>query len=1368
MKKTKKLLSLLTALAMTASAFAAMVIPASAEPDDPAEPTWQIGSNGSGEGDFAYETYQGKDNVLHVKGINIYAETEEISEGTVNINTDVYLEAKRSFRIVLQSGTGYSYDTATAFAQIANSATGSVYVGGNIGTADTTDSTEVYAPTKWGWYNIDINIDYSKKEQDDFVTVSMKDADGTAVGTTVNVPTYEGVDKTLKAIRLVSTANEPYFANFKVKPGTILAPVATPEPKPTLDPDQAISYEQNFDSMTSTDDLKTAGWTTSGDCTATLETDSNGGKYLKIAHIQGKNSRGNDAKFCNLPGGTSYAMEFDLSLDSNTDQNSEFTVLGSDYKNMSGSTGYNDGIASGYIIDMSAGNSETWTLNKGRGGKTVTVPRGEFCHYKVLTKNATAFLTIEKSDGTKILDNEPLPIDGAGGLAGLYWRSGRSASALQIDNIKVRNVEDDELPAEDYYTATINTTRYAIVKTSDNQTYYADVNGVVNIYLLKAGTTFDYTISKSQYKDQTGTVTITDGDFVDSKPLESQATSEGEDVIYFESDFGNAAGTFGMATSDRAGSMALGTIDVPALATFSMDFTVSAEEEAHITWVLKNAGGNILVGLQGTADGLFAFTGWSGNAAFNQSDDVGKYTTGVKIADSYVGTSKISFVFDSNNKTITAKCGDVSESLALTEDASNIASMVAGKFRTKASMTIDNVMVSKPDPNYVNIVGDTSFAKIKGKTVTRQYTVSPAVIVPDEVFTWSMEPATVEGVTLNQETGELSVTDAAPANTKITLTATSTTTPEKNGSLENITIADFQEFTLKADGPKSYNNEKGSKGQYIITSAADTCGDEVKDEMPAPVWTSSNAEVATIDAATGELTVVGKGQTTVTATVTNDTKVSKVEIPVTVDNYYITKDVAADTASMDIDVSDLYKSDSITGYLVTTSKDGKLVKQEEATGKAVTTNKAAEAGTLIKATYNNAGTLSAVETSAVAVDDVIPESTQTVKYFAWDSLSGMKPLNITSTTVGQDGHITADTTGADKVEVAPIFETKMNVENLVPADRYNVTVTASNGQRTDVYVNDQMMFNNINQGSDNWTIGRIIAASTDYVAEDVVIGEGYATFKYMDDKSGGTTITNVKFVKAPSIVTRAKRIYVIGDSLVAKYYGDAPEGKESLVRTGWGDVLQNYVADGIKVTNLGNSGAWATGMIGDAFTNVVCSAQEGDIVVWESGYNDSNHGGAAPMKEAMTTAAETCKEMGVDIYFVTPNASSHDYGSSVHLASDVCSLAEELEVNLIDLSALSYKFLSEKYGEVISGDSLTDEQKAANAALHAKLQEIYNNTGDTLHSSYNAANCWAAIVAQGLPADVTNTTYKYTFNDGEGDLATGDITVGVGLMPTLE
>jgi len=477
-----------------------------------------------------------------------------------------------------------------------------------------------------------------------------------------------------------------------------------------------------------------------------------------------------------------------------------------------------------------------------------------------------------------------------------------------------------------------------------------------------------------------------------------------------------------------------------------------------------------------------------------------------------------------------------------------------------------------------------------------------------------------------------------------------------------------------------------------------------------------------------------------------------------------------------VDTTKIVSGDNIKKYLVTTATaDGTLVKQTQVDAAdvvAARVTKTAENGVKIIATYENGLLKGIVQADVEKGTEITDENTATTKVFYWTSLAEMKPITLT-TEATESKSITVDTTGAAKVEVAPIYETSMNTLVAIPSDSYNVTITANNGRRTDVYVNDQMMFNNINQGSDNWTIGRNVAESTDYTVHDIVVTQGYAKFNYRDDQSSGTTITNVKFSKSPSIVTRTKKVYVIGDSLVANYYGTAPEGKEGLVRTGWGQVLQNYIS-GAEVVNLGNSGAWATGMKADAFTNVLGSAQPGDIMVLESGYNDKVHSNEADMKAAVTDMLTTANDMGLTTFLVTPNASYHDYEEDVIYSAAIRTVAEEVtSTNLIDLAKKSYAFLNDKYGALDNAARryvlVGDKDNAGiynNAVWNEDNSKISGDKG--LHSTNNAANCWAAIIAQGLydneaTRNVVDTNYKYTFNDG-----TNDISVGVSTSTTTD
>ena len=1127
--------------------------------------------------------------------------------------------------------------------------------------------------------------------------------------------------------------------------------------------DSDVYFEQNYDAADASVD-----WVSPNMQSAiTLVDDGNGGKMVDTTHIASANSRGQYLLFGDLAAGSKYVVEFDMAFAASDSQGSQFAVLGSDYAYKEKNANY--GCESGYILKMDApANAASWAITN----STKTIPTGieNMYHYKVVVNGTTAYLTVTKGSET-VVDNEIMPVNGAGGIKGLYYVSGRYTAHMQIDNIKLRKPTDSEIPDVTYYTATINTTRYATMVTDDN-TYYADATGKIEIPLLTSGTEINYTLKKVGYNDVTGTISIDSDNVTQDKPL----ALKDSDVLFMESDFGNKDGAYISASGSRGDSISLGSENLSDLTNISVDMNFagfgSYLSGSQKVWYIDTDGGK-LVGLQFSANGLYAWTGWTGSAGMNVYDDTGKYTNGALLSsDLPSGDFTVNFVVDKNSKAITVSYNDTSVSLPYTINATAVTGLGTGLYRYLGELQTKEIKATTPNRDYLAINGVSGVAKVSGKTITREYQKSETVINDGETFTWALsrkDGKAMTGITI--ENGVLSVADTAEPG-KITITCTGSSSASKTAS-KDVVIGDFQSLSLKADGPQAYTSTDNEKGKYVLTSAVDSFGDEVLSLLSDVKWTSSNTDVATITEA-GELTVVGSGSTTVTATVTNGTAVSKITIPVTVDTYYINADATGDSTV--VDTTKIVSGDNIKKYLVTTATaDGTLVKQTQVDAAdvvAARVTKTAENGVKIIATYENGLLKGIVQADVEKGTEITAENTTTTKVFYWTSLAEMNPIALTTEAAGSKT-ITVDTTGAAKVEIAPIFETSRNTLLAVPSDSYNVTITANNGRRTDVYVNDQMMFNNINQGSDNWTIGRNVAESTDYTVHDIVVTQGYAKFNYRDDQSSGTTITNVKFSKSPSIVTRTKKVYVIGDSLVANYYGTAPEGKEGLVRTGWGQVLQNYIS-GAEVVNLGNSGAWATGMKADAFTNVLGSAQPGDIMVLESGYNDKVHSNEADMKAAVTDMLTTANDMGLTTFLVTPNASYHDYEEDVIYSAAIRTVAEEVtSTNLIDLAKKSYAFLNDKYGALDNAARryvlVGDKDNAGiynNAVWNEDNSEISGDKG--LHSTNNAANCWAAIIAQGLydneaTRNVVDTNYKYTFNDG-----TNDISVGVSTSTTTD
>ena len=777
--------------------------------------------------------------------------------------------------------------------------------------------------------------------------------------------------------------------------------------------DSDVYFEQNYDAADASVD-----WVSPNMQSAiTLVDDGNGGKMVDTTHIASANSRGQYLLFGDLAAGSKYVVEFDMAFAASDSQGSQFAVLGSDYAYKEKNANY--GCESGYILKMDApANAASWAITN----STKTIPTGieNMYHYKVVVNGTTAYLTVTKGSET-VVDNEIMPVNGAGGIKGLYYVSGRYTAHMQIDNIKLRKPTDSEIPDTTYYTATINTTRYATMVTDDN-TYYADATGKIEIPLLTSGTEINYTLKKVGYNDVTGTISIDSDNVTQDKPL----ALKDSDVLFMESDFGNKDGAYISASGSRGDSISLGSENLSDLTNISVDMNFagfgSYLSGSQKVWYIDTDGGK-LVGLQFSANGLYAWTGWTGSAGMNVYDDTGKYTNGALLSnDLPSGDFTVNFVVDKNSKAITVSYNDTSVSLPYTINATAVTGLGTGLYRYLGELQTKEIKATTPNRDYLAINGVSGVAKVSGKIITREYQKSEPVINDGETFTWALsrkDGKAMTGITI--ENGVLSVADTAEPG-KITITCTGSSSASKTAS-KDVVIGDFQSLSLKADGPQAYTSTDNEKGKYVLTSAVDSFGDEVLSLLSDVKWTSSNTDVATITEA-GELTVVGSGSTTVTATVTNGTAVSKITIPVTVDTYYINADATGDSTV--VDTTKIVSGDNIKKYLVTTATaDGTLVKQTQVDAAdvvAARVTKTAENGVKIIATYENGLLKGIVQADVEKGTEITDENTATTKVFYWTSLAEMKPITLT-TEATESKSITVDTTGAAKVEVAHIYET---------------------------------------------------------------------------------------------------------------------------------------------------------------------------------------------------------------------------------------------------------------------------------------------------------------------------------------------------------
>lgn len=423
---------------------------------------------------------------------------------------------------------------------------------------------------------------------------------------------------------------------------------------------------------------------------------------------------------------------------------------------------------------------------------------------------------------------------------------------------------------------------------------------------------------------------------------------------------------------------------------------------------------------------------------------------------------------------------------------------------------------------------------------------------------------------------------------------------------------------------------------------------------------------------------------------------------------------------------------------------------------------------------------------------------------------------VAQTTVDAADSVTVDSTGADKVEIAPVYEYD-NVGNIARgydlgsafADAaYNFEFTKTTTERSDILVNGLVVGNNVCQDAPGRTM-----TDTDrtYKINDIKVDGGSIVASAVDCVSGhdatAFSFGYIKAVKAPSIVNRVPKVWVTGDSLVATYYG-TPSEYIGTSRSGWGQMLENFITDDYEVINLGNSGATTQSLYDTVYPTLLTQAQEGDLVVFESGYNDQGKTTPEAMKALVVEMAEGIKATGADLVYVTPNASRHDLKESVKYAGNLIAGAEASDTPYIDLSKLSYKFHYSMYGTttaesdaVLIGANYNEDGTLADASVTnisagedfdmymadrifvwtgfdgegAMCPVNYTTTMDTetvgnsygldvgdpndggLHSSYLGAMKYAEIVAQGLADlgfDGIDKTFTWSTEDSLGNTIT--------------
>lgn len=710
---------------------------------------------------------------------------------------------------------------------------------------------------------------------------------------------------------------------------------------------------------------------------------------------------------------------------------------------------------------------------------------------------------------------------------------------------------------------------------------------------------------------------------------------------------------------------------------------------------------------------------------------------------------------------------------------------------------LTNVKITDSDIVPVEINGDSFISKIYGAEATKQYTASIFAQEEGETFSWSCAPVGNEQAVLAENSTEA----AAVLNPTKTGTAKAVTAVYADGRLESVSTQDINVEAGKAvtiNAPEGATvmlwnslNEMEPMAEAAVASAIEqptnppteptnppTEPTNPPTEPTAPPTEPTNPPES--DIYIDEDGILHVPYTT-TATAVEIRYSSNLD-----ESKYATKIVEirdyANIKSFDINGPAAIATGETGTYSVSNITDeyGDVVEMapkysiqsgseyasiDPSTGVLTTT---ASGKVTIAVTVGNPGkelTLTKDVTVAnfyyvnkeVSGDSIVVDASSLANYTAdteyYVTTAADGEIISQETTKAIDGKITVNTEGATAVEVSPVYSytngVSLPLEIPMPDGFYDFTFTKSSGDRADIFVNGNMVGQNVDQ----YGRGRSTSGST-YSVSDVKVSGGSAVVT-MD----ASAMASVTAKKAPSIVERKQHVYILGDSLVSNYYGTfADEDEDGIpvpgdAQTGWGQVMDKFIKDSVNVTNLAESGNYTQGLYDTTFHSVIANSEPGDVLLFECGYNDRSYPASMAesarvenMKHYMELVYNESKAAGLTIVFVTPNGTPRGDGwrenNTVAVSGSVVEKCIEMGAPYIDLAGLSTAI----------NKSLGTTEEEAKAYVNAN----YIVNGDDLHSSYLGAMRHALTVAQAMYGmdelkDLVDTEASYNMVDSEGE-----------------
>ena len=494
---------------------------------------------------------------------------------------------------------------------------------------------------------------------------------------------------------------------------------------------------------------------------------------------------------------------------------------------------------------------------------------------------------------------------------------------------------------------------------------------------------------------------------------------------------------------------------------------------------------------------------------------------------------------------------------------------------------------------------------------------------------------------------------------------------------------------------------EGKNGQKVLLWNSLT---EMEPLAPAGTITGTDITDANYITNTGELNINVEQDETVVATVLGQA----IEKPVTVANFskFVTREDAGEISVADIVT---YGATSFNVVL----DDGSVITKTAADNKITLTEAdfgdSEEAEIIPNYKFDLGG---ASESGYVKVEGT--------KENGYGFLSAATPAAGTGTGIQSKG-----------VDLA-----NNSFEIDLPDGRYDMTFYKADTNRTHIRVNGYMTVTeaDFNDGDDG-TVDPMAGPGV-YTKLDVNVTGGVAKINAYDWNKGVPLMAAVEITKkSDEFQPRKTHVWIAGDSTVCIYRPSPTTDNfaPGTRRTGWGQLLQNYLDNtdedsSVIVDDFAHSGDWAANWYANTFPSVIQNAEAGDYLIIQFGINDRTRTpDKAVMQAALENMVDECRAKGVIPVIQTPELCVSQYGSQVteeHTKPNGSGHAAYFAINKTVATEKNTLFID-------LGDISATMWATMGKTWVTQNYFVYNSAGvtDNQHMSYQGAKLVASMVA---------------------------------------